>query len=699
MPPQPSDPARPVRYSARMRLSHLLILSLLSTVSTACQAQPEDPLLAQGRAALDAADGGHPELAPLAASHPLYGWAQYIAIRRNLDTLPAADGQAFLTRFAGQPVADAFREAWLATLAKREDWPSFRAAWSSNVRSLALRCAELNARQALGITDADWISDAQSIWRGSGRSLPDECTAPMAVLAAKDGLPPALRWERIDKAAAEWQPGVMRAAAKGLPADDYALANDYAAFLDAPHDRALTWPKTTRSRMVASQGLAKAAKSNPAVVDTLLPKFAAALGLSDAERGRALYQAALWTVASYGPDSAQRLDAVPDVAYDEKLYEWRVREAMARADWKAALEGIRKMGDRQRSDSRWRYFEARLLEMSGDKAGAQAAYRDAATKPEFHGFLAADRIGAPYALCPLQPKTDPAMKAAIAHDPSMTRSMLLYRLDRLPWAEREWNDALSRFTPEQRRIAVEIAQDNGWFDRGVFALVNVGGKSYPDEARLYGLRFPLHHDATIRREAARQNIDPTWVAAEIRAESVFNPRARSGADARGLMQVIPPTGAGLAKQLGLPWSGGESLYDPDLNIALGTAYLRQLEDKYGATFVAIAAYNAGPAPVARWQGQRPGMDADFWIETISYKETRDYVARILAFSVIYDWRLNGTAMPVTDRLAGRLVDTRKTFVCPMPPDLPAPPPAAAPAPAKPTSARPADGRGRPKPQR
>ena len=210
----------------------------------------------------------------------------------------------------------------------------------------------------------------------------------------------------------------------------------------------------------------------------------------------------------------------------------------------------------------------------------------------------------------------------------------------------------------------------------MFGLINVGGKSYPEESRLYELRFPLHHDSAIRREAAKHNIDPTWVAAEIRAESVFNPKARSHADARGLMQVLPSTGAGIAKRLGLPWRGGESLYEPEFNISLGTAYLRELEDKYGMTYTAIAAYNAGPAPVARWRSQRPEMDADFWIETISYKETRDYVARILAFSVIYDWRLNGNAMPITDRLAGRIVDTRKKFVCPLPPELPAPPTAA-----------------------
>lgn len=668
-----------------MRIPHSTALAGLLAVllPTACTAQTDDATVALTRAALDAAERGQPENAPLPAGHPLAGWVEYAGLRKDIDTLSAASGQAFIARYRGQAVAETFREQWLAVLARREDWPTFRATWSGSIKSTVLRCAELNARQALGLTDTDWTADAQALWRSTGKSLPDECDAPMAVLAAKGGLAPALRWERIEKAAAELQPVVMRAAARGLPADDFALANDYAAFVESVHDRALTWPKTPRSRLVASYGLARRAKASPESVDTLLPKFAAALGMDDAERGRALYQAALQTVASYLPDSARRLNAVPDVAYDEKLHEWRVREAMARSDWNGALAAIRKMGDTAsgqilRRDSRWRYFEARLLEMAGDKANAAILFRDAANKAEFHGFLAADRIGAPYALCPWTPKTDAAAKTAVARDPAMVRAMLLYRLERGTWAEREWNDALARFTPEQRRIAVDIAQDNGWFDRGVFGLLNVGGRSYPEESRLYTLRFPLHHDSAIRREAAKHNIDPTWVAAEIRAESVFNPKARSQADARGLMQVLPSTGAGIAKRLGLPWRGGESLYEPEFNISLGTAYLRELEDKYGMTYAAIAAYNAGPAPVARWQSQRPDMDADFWIETISYKETRDYVARILAFSVIYDWRLNGKAMPITDRLAGRMVDTRKTFVCPLPPELPSPP-AAAPA--------------------
>jgi soluble lytic murein transglycosylase len=642
-------------------------------------APPADLQLARVRAALENAERGRLDPATGAAlvQHPLHPWIEYADLRRNIDSIDTARARAFLDRHSGNAVGEAFRELWLAATARRRDWPAFVAAWQpskSNAldRNIGLRCAELTARDALGRNDATWVRDAQAIWRDAARSLPDACDAPMATLAERGGLPPALRWERIDAAAAAWQPSVMRAAARGLPADEAALANDYAAFIDTPHERALNWPKTERSRRIASHGLAKLGKASPAQAEAVLPKYTTALGMNDEDRGRALYQIALWTVASYEPESARRLAAVPAVAYDERLHEWRVREALSRSDWPAALAAIRRMPAKQRSDSRWTHFEARVSELTGDKAAAARLYREAAKQPEFHGFLAADRIGAPYALCPWQPQITPTERTTVARDPAIVRAMALFRLDRHGWAVREWNEALSRLSDAQRRIAVDVAQDYGWFDRAVFSL----GRENPEELRLYHLRFPLHHDAVIRRESAKNRIDPAWVAAEIRAESIFSPTARSSANAMGLMQVLPSTGAAVARRIGLPWNGADSLYEPETNITLGTAYLRQLLDEYGGQpYFAIAGYNAGPAPLNRWKSQRPGMDPDFWIETISYKETRDYVARVLAFATIYDWRLNGDALNLDDRMRGRIDGPRKTFACPQP-DVPAAIPAA-----------------------
>ncbi len=116
------------------------------------------------------------------------------------------------------------------------------------------------------------------------------------------------------------------------------------------------------------------------------------------------------------------------------------------------------------------------------------------------------------------------------------------------------------------------------------------------------------------------------------------------------------------------------MYQPLTNIALASAYLREMLDRYdGRTYIAIGAYNAGARPVNRWLAQRPQFDPDFWIETVSYKETRDYIARVLAFSVIYDWRFDGKAVPLSDRMLGRTVpDAQKRgFACAADPTTPA----------------------------
>lgn len=640
-----------------------------ATPSPSLSAASRDPRLAQVRDAIAAAERGDFTAARYGAlaDDPLYPWIEYAALRRDADTLPLAAGQAFLAKHPGDAVGAAFRAIWLPALSRREEWQAFRAAWTPAGQPLAMRCAELNARLATGAADAQWVSDAQALWRTSADALPETCDAAFAALAAREGgITPALRWERFDKAVAEGNVSVARDIATGMANADRALAQRYAAFLGKPAQAGaaadvLAWPATDRSRAVAVQALSALAKADPDAAEAKLPAIAKALAFTEADRGRVLYQVALWTVASYLPKSQQRLAAVPASAYDERLHEWRVREAMARSDWPAALAAIRAMPAAQRADARWTYFEGRLLAMAGDEAGARAAWQRAAREPEFHGFLAADRLGAPYALCPWLPPSDAAAKARVAADPALGRAVRLYAIERKDWAEREWKDALSRFDDTQRRYAVEVAQDNGWFDRGLFGL----GRT-PDERRLYALRFPLHHDATIRREAARNGLDPSWVAAEIRAESVFDINARSSANARGLMQVVPETGAAEAKRLGLHWHGADTLYDPDTNIAIGAAYLRKVLDRYGGKpYFAIAGYNAGPTPLQRWQSQRPDMDPDFWIETISYKETRDYVARVLAFSAIYDWRLNGNALPLQARMAGVLDAPRKPFTCPL----------------------------------
>ena len=127
----------------------------------------------------------------------------------------------------------------------------------------------------------------------------------------------------------------------------------------------------------------------------------------------------------------------------------------------------------------------------------------------------------------------------------------------------------------------------------------------------------------------------------IRQESSFDSTTVSPVGARGLMQIMPATGAATAKKLGLPASVPALVLDPNYNMRLGSAYLREVLEQFGgAVPLAVAAYNAGPGRVKEWVGvngdPRDGaVDMLDWIELIPFAETRNYVQRVIENQVIY----------------------------------------------------------------
>ena len=603
------------------------------------------------------------------AEHPLFSWLEVLEFKKRLNskTITASDRkdiEALLQRYNTLAAGDWLRNAYLNYLSHQNDWTNFARFYTGSSDD-ELQCADLNARIAANKIDEAWVRDAKKLWL-SGKSLPNLCDAVFSQLSSMAKLDNSLRWQRIELAAAQNQTGLMRALALALPAEDASLARSYADFIDAPHARYNAWPKTQRSRQMTVQGLVRLAKRSPDAAEAQVKAITPVLGLLDKESGRILNEVALWTVASYGANSAQRLNAVPEVAYDEKLHEWRVREAMSRGDDVAALSGIEKMGVTQRNSAQYQYFEGRLRERLNQKESAKLLFAKAAQNANFHGWLAADRLNQPYFLCPLEPSNNRTVIQKVTNDGRIVRAFELFAIDRVNFALKEFNAALDSFSAEEKKVAIGLAQQENWYDRAVFSIGNT-----PSDLQYYSLRFPLHHERHLREQAKINSLDPSWVAGQTRAESIFIPRARSAADARGMMQILPGTGAQVSTRLGIPWRGGESLYEPETNITLGTAYLRQMLDRYdGFPYMAIAAYNAGPAPISRWKDARPSLETDFWIETIPYKETRDYVSRVLAFSVVYDWRLDRSATSLTDRMLGRFDQSqRRAFFCPPPPTV------------------------------
>ena len=592
------------------------------------------------------------------AHHPLASWLEYAELRRALDTRTLSQGSAFLQRHPKDAVGRTFSTFWLPTLSRRVQWNELARLADLNAKSDNERCLAAFALAMGGSKDTQW-ADALRPMYSKGQPFSETCMPVMQQLESRGLVDNAQRWQRIDSAIDGNEPNVIRETARGLPVEEAAIANAYASFMTTVQDTAMNWPKDARSRKVITAGLVRLAKSSPETAEMTLPRYVEAFGLNDAERGKVLNEIAVQSAVSYEPEALRRLNAVPTIAYDERFNEVRVREAMARSDWRGARAAIRAMPAEQRDSARWYYFDARFSELIGDAVGARENYRKAAQKSEFHGYLAADRLQAPYALCEYAPVLP---VASVRSNAGLQRAMALRRIGRKEWAAKEWADAIAPMTREQRFAAIEIAQKDGWFDRGVYGF----NLKDPEEVRLYRLRFPIYHTETITREASKNALDPAWVAAEIRAESLFDPTVKSPAGAIGLMQLMPATGMATANRLGVPYASSQTLYDPDINITLGTAYLREMWNKYGQLPYAIAAYNAGPGPVARWTSQRGSFDPDMWIETISYKETREYVPRVLAFSVLYDWRMRGDALRLTDRIAGRMTGQRTRFTCPTP---------------------------------
>jgi TolA-binding protein len=142
--------------------------------------------------------------------------------------------------------------------------------------------------------------------------------------------------------------------------------------------------------------------------------------------------------------------------------------------------------------------------------------------------------------------------------------------------------------------------------------------------------YPFYYSDVVNREAPRRRIDPALVLGVIRQESVFNPSIVSRAGAVGLMQIMPATGAEIARDLGEQFSI-DTLYDPRANIRYGTFYLRKLLNQFsGNEVLAIAGYNGGPENAGEWYARSRDKDFDLFVEDIGFSETRNYVKKVLA---------------------------------------------------------------------
>jgi soluble lytic murein transglycosylase len=175
------------------------------------------------------------------------------------------------------------------------------------------------------------------------------------------------------------------------------------------------------------------------------------------------------------------------------------------------------------------------------------------------------------------------------------------------------------------------------------------------------LMYPRAFRESVERNAKDRGLDPFFAWAIMRRESTFRPEVVSAADARGLMQIIPPTARAIAAELKIEAPDPDTLYSPADNIMMGTWYLSALMSRFGHMAYSAAAYNAGPTAVIKWANARKDLPLDMWVEEISFKETRGYVKQVMADYFIYK-TLYGTEEEKKSRVVLKLPVPKETGV-------------------------------------
>ena len=285
------------------------------------------------------------------------------------------------------------------------------------------------------------------------------------------------------------------------------------------------------------------------------------------------------------------------------------------------------------SASGFLYWAGRSRAALGESAPATALYQETVRrfKHTYHGLRAAEALALVRAGAS---STRPAEAAAApaALDPSLERVRQLLLIERLA----EASDELGRLpaSPQVQATRAWIDRRQGRLRPAITAMKRAfpqwksqAGDELPEA--VWKVIYPLEFADVLRERAQKEGLDPALVAAIVWQESTFDAGALSGAGARGLMQVIPPTGRQLARSLGVTYRS-KDLYNPEVSLSFGTRYLREMLDEFGGRLErALAAYNAGPHRVAAWTASKPEMSAEEFIESIPFTETRGYVMNIL----------------------------------------------------------------------
>nr|WP_089266614.1 transglycosylase SLT domain-containing protein [Pseudomonas japonica] len=625
-------------------VSCLLLSASVASVAQAADLAQQRQMYDEAKRALAKGDSGpYRRYAAALQDYPLEPYLAYDELTARLKSASNAEIEAFLAKNGDLPQANWMKLRWLRWLAERGDWKPFVKYYDPKLNFTELDCLNGQYQLVHGLR-AEGYATADKLW-AVGKSQPAACDALFERWAAEGQLTEQKRWLRTKLAAQARNYALANTLVKTLPT----LGNEGRLLLDvAQKPELLNQPSRfspTNEAMsdVVSLGLRRLARQDPERAMALLDDYANRMHFSVEEKVAIAREIGLTLARRYDPRALDLMTRYDPQLRDNTVSEWRMRLLLRLGRWEEAYELSKRLPQDLASTNRWRYWQARSLELAQPQnPQIPLLYKTVARERDFYGFLAADRTQTPYQLNNKPLVISQQLMNKVRNAPGVRRALEFHARGQIVEGRREWYHVSRHFTRDEMVAQARIAYDLRWYFP---AIRTISQAQYWDDL---DIRFPMAHRDTLVREAKVRGLHSSWVFAITRQESAFMDDARSSVGASGLMQLMPATAKETARKFSIPLASPAQVLNPDKNIQLGAAYLSQVHGQFnGNRVLASAAYNAGPGRVRQWLRGADHLSFDVWVESIPFDETRQYVQNVLSYAVIYGQKLN-SPQPLVD---------------------------------------------------
>jgi soluble lytic murein transglycosylase len=573
--------------------------------------------------------------------YPLQPYLDQKRLMTKMKLSLASEISDFLAKYKGTPLDWPLRNKWLTYLAKRKQPVLFQKFFEAT-SDVELTCQHYRFQLQSGVSPTKILPKVSSLWL-VGKSQPKVCDPLFKQWQQAGYRTNEMIWQRIVLSADGGKHTLIPYLSLLLPENEQYLAQ---LWHQVRRDPSYTTHlskfknKTQREAEIVSYGLKRLIWRDPKQALDTYKLAQLLLPFSVQQQQQITLKFALALASKNHLDASTWLAKVDEHLFTSNLTQWYITDALRDQNWQKIKVKLLKLPEIAQKSLQWQYWYGRSLLATDELVAGNLRLNKLALSRHYYGFLAASYLNKPanFQNIPLVVSADE--RALVTKSPEAKRAIELFAIGRFYHARKEWNYWLSKLSKRDKLVASKVANEMQWYDRAIFTLAKVG---YLNDV---GLRFPLGFESEINHYAGQQNINPAWAFAITRRESSFMSDANSPAGAKGLMQIMP----GTAKQLARKKVSTRYLFKAKNNIKLGTKYLRDLLDRHdGNQVLATAAYNAGPYRVKSWLKNAESLPADVWIETIPFKETREYVKSVLAYQQIYQHKV-GQAASLFDQI-------------------------------------------------